>query len=165
MQLHTKILIGLAAGVVVGAVANIADLGWLATTLTYLEPIGTAFIRLITMIVVPLIVASIIIGAASLGDLTKLGRIGGKTLAYYMFTTALAVTLGLVISNVVKPGSGVDPTTRDALSAQFKGEAVAKMEIAQERPAVKDVLLGIIPNNPVRAAAEFDLLPLIFFSI
>jgi Na+/H+-dicarboxylate symporter len=165
MQLHTKILIGLAAGVVVGALANIADLGWLTTTLTYLEPIGTAFIRLITMIVVPLIVASIIIGAASLGDLTKLGRIGGKTLAYYMVTTALAVTLGLVISNVVKPGSGVDPATRDALSSQFKGEAAAKMEMAEGRPAVKDVLLGIIPRNPVRAAAEFDLLPLIFFSI
>ena len=165
MQLHNKILIGLAAGIAAGAVANVAEIGWLTSVIIFLEPIGTAFIRLITMIVIPLIVASIILGAASLGDLTKLGRIGGKTVVYYLFTTAVAVTIGLGISNLIKPGSGVDPATRDSLASQFEHEAEARVKLAQEKPSIKDVLLDIIPRNPVRAAAEFDLLPLIFFSV
>lgn len=165
MQLHNKILIGLAAGVGVGALANLADIDWLRSALAYLAPVGTAFIRLITMIVIPLIVASILLGASSLGDLTKLGRIGGKTVLYYMFTTAMAVTLGLLLSNLVEPGSRIDASTRDQLAAQFSTEASASMKLAEEAPSVKDVLLGIIPRNPVRAAADFDLLPLIFFSV
>ncbi len=165
MPLHTKILIGLVAGVAAGMLANFAGLGWLTAGLVALEPIGTAFIRLITMIVVPLIVASIILGAASLGDLTKLGRIGGKTIVYYMCTTAVAVSIGLLLSDLIRPGSRIDPTTRDSLAAQFSTEASARVKMAQERPDVKDVLLGIIPRNPVQAAADFDLLPLIFFSV
>ena len=101
MALHNKILIGLGLGIAVGALANIAGIGWLAATLVAIEPVGTAFIRLITMIVVPLIVASILTGAASLGDLSRLGRIGGKTIVFYMMTTAVAVTLGLVLSDLV----------------------------------------------------------------
>jgi len=165
MPLHTKILIGLVAGVAAGMLANFAGSGWLTAGLVALEPIGTAFIRLITMIVVPLIVASIILGAASLGDLTKLGRIGGKTIVYYMCTTAVAVSIGLLLSDLIRPGSRIDPTTRDSLAAQFSTEASARVKMAQERPDVKDVLLGIIPRNPVQAAADFDLLPLIFFSV
>ena len=165
MPLHTKILIGLVAGVAAGMAANFAQLDWLTTALVALEPIGAAFIRLITMIVIPLIVASIILGAASLGDLTKLGRIGGKTIVYYMVTTAVAVTIGLLLSDLIRPGSRIDPATRDSLAAQFSSEASARVKMAEERPAVKDVLLDIIPRNPVEAAADFDLLPLIFFSV
>ncbi len=165
MPLHTKILIGLVAGVAAGMLANFAGLDWLTAGLVALEPIGTAFIRLITMIVIPLIVASIILGAASLGDLTKLGRIGGKTIVYYMLTTAIAVTIGLLLSDLIRPGSRIDPATRDSLAAQFSTEASARVKMAEERPAVKDVLLDIIPRNPVEAAADFDLLPLIFFSV
>ncbi len=165
MQLHTKILIGLLAGVIVGAAANFLALDWLASALIFIEPIGTAFIRLLTMIVIPLIVASIIMGASSLGDLTRLGRIGGKTVVYYMLTTALAVTIGLVLSNLIHPGSRIDTATRDSLASQFQTEASASMQLAQQAPSVKDVLLGIIPRNPVQSAANFDLLPLIFFSV
>jgi len=165
MQLHNKILIGLGAGIVVGAVANFAGIEWLRSALLFLEPVGTAFIRLITMIVIPLIVASIIMGASSLGDLTRLGRIGGKTVVYYMCTTAIAVTIGLLISNFVAPGSRIDPSTRDALASQFSTEASASVKLAEQAPSVKDVLLGIIPRNPVAAAANFELLPLIFFAV
>lgn len=165
MKLHNKILIGLVAGAAAGLLANLLGLGWLRDSLQFIEPIGTAFIRLITMVVIPLVVASIILGTASLGDLTRLGRIGGKTVAYYMLTTALAVIIGLILSNVVRPGSRVDPSTRDSLASQFSSEASDKLKLAEDRPAVKDVLLGIIPSNPVASAAEFDLLPLIFFSV
>src|SRR5690554_2663395 len=123
MQLYTKILIGLVLGVVVGLVANVMELETLQAILTGIEPIGTAFIRLITMIVVPLVAASLLIGTASLGDLRKLGRIGGKTVVYYLSTTAVAVTIGILLSSVVLPGSRIDPTTRDSLAAAFAEEA------------------------------------------
>ena len=93
MKLYNKILIGLFAGVACGAIANFGNLGGLKSVLGYLEPVGTAFIRLITMIVIPLVIASLMVGAASLGDLGKLGRIGGKTLFYYTLTTVAAVSL------------------------------------------------------------------------
>ena len=165
MQLYTKILIGLIGGIVVGAGSNLAGLEPVVAVLTALEPLGTAFIRALTMIVIPLVVASLVVGASSLGDIRRLGRIGGKTLTYYLVTTALAVGLGLVLSNLVKPGAGVDPATRDSLSAQFQGQAEGNMQIAAQAPPLKDVLLNIIPRNPVQSAATFDILPLIFFAV
>ena len=132
MQLHNKILIGLGAGVVVGGVANLAGIEWLRASLVFLEPVGTAFIRLITMIVIPLIVASILLGASSLGDLSRLGRIGGKTIVYYLFTTAAAVTIGLLLSNLIEPGSRIDTSTRDQLAAQFSSEASSQVKLASE---------------------------------
>ena len=166
MQLYTKILIGLALGVVVGLVANVMEIGWLQTTLTELEVVGTAWINLIFMIVVPLVVASLMVGTASLGDLSKLGRLGGKTILYYVCTTAVAVTIGLIIANVVQPGAGVDEETRAGLEAQFEGEAGEFAQAAQEEaPTITDQLLSVIPDNPIRAAADLDLLPLIFFTL
>jgi Na+/H+-dicarboxylate symporter len=117
------------------------------------------------MIVIPLVVASLLVGTASLGDLRKLGRIGGKTLVYYLGTTAVAVTIGLVLSNVVRPGSRVSEQTREELSARYGGDAAARIGIAAEAPSTVDALMRVIPRNPVRAAAEMDLLPLIFFTV
>ena len=165
MQLYTKIFIGLVAGVVVGLIANLAGLVWLQNALVALRPVGTAFIKLITMLVVPLVVASLLVGTASLGDIRKLGRIGGKTVAYYMMTTAVAVTIGLILSNIIRPGSRIDPATRDSLAAQFSNEAAGRVALAAESPGVVDVLLGMIPSNPFQAAAQMELLPLIVFTI
>lgn len=165
MQLHTKILIGLVLGVAVGLIANLLALEWLQALLAGLEPVGTGFIRLITMVVIPLVVASLLVGTASLGDLRKLGRIGGKTVGYYMMTTAVAVTLGLVVSNVIRPGSRIDPATRDQLAQGSTEQAEAAMQLAAEKPGVVDVLLGMIPSNPFESAAAGDLLPLIVFTI
>jgi len=165
MQLHTKILIGLALGIVIGLIANVFALEWLQTTLVIIEPVGTAFIRLITMVVVPLVAASLLIGTASLGDLRKLGRIGGRTVAYYMLTTAVAVTIGLLLSNLVEPGARIDPATRDNLAATFAQEAEGRVALAAEKPSLKDTLLGMIPTNPIAAAANMELLPLIVFTV
>lgn len=165
MQLHNKILAGLGAGVAAGLLASLPPLAWLRAAVLFLEPAGAAFIRLITMVVIPLVVASILGGVASLGDLRRLGRIGGKTVLYYLFTTAAAVSLGLALADLVQPGSRIDPATRDSLAAQFSAEASAQARGAERAPSLRDVLLGIIPRNPVQAAADFDLLPLIFFSV
>ena len=165
MQLYTKILIGLVAGAALGIAANLLNLPWLAAALTAIEPIGTVFIRLIMMIVVPLVVASLILGTASLGDIRKLGRIGGKTVLIYLFTTAVAVTIGLAVSNLVQPGSRIDPATRDNLVAAYSGEAEATLTLAEERPSVVQTLINMVPTNALQAAATGDLLPLIIFSI
>ncbi len=169
MRLHNKILIGLVAGAVVGVGANLISsttgaTGW-TESVQKLEPIGTAFIRLITMIVVPLVVASLVGGAASLGDLGTLGRIGGKTIAFYLTTTAVAVTIGLVLSNVIQPGSGLDQVAQQQLLQEFGGDAQSRIELAQEAPGIIQVLLSMIPRNPVGAAANGDMLPLIVFSL
>jgi Na+/H+-dicarboxylate symporter len=165
MQLYTKILIGMALGTVLGLVANLLELAWLRDLFIAIEPIGTAFIRLITMVVVPLVAASLLLGTASLGDLRKLGRIGGKTVTYYLATTAIAVTIGLLVSNLVRPGARIDPETRDSLAAAFQEQAGRAVELAAERPSVVQTLLNMIPTNPIRAAADMDLLPLIVFTI
>ena len=130
MQLYTKIAIALILGVVAGLAANILGLGWLTSALMAIEPAGSAWIRLITMVVVPLVVASLIVGTASLGDVTKLGRIGGKTIAYYLATTAIAVSIGLLLSNLVSPGSHMDPAVLDSLRATYLAEGASRVEIA-----------------------------------
>jgi Na+/H+-dicarboxylate symporter len=165
MQLYTKILIGLVAGALLGLTANLLELDWLRGFLIAIEPIGTAFIRLITMVVVPLVAASLLIGTASLGDLRKLGRMGGKTVAYYLGTTAVAVTIGILISNIVRPGARIDPATRDSLAAAFEEQAGRAVQLAAEKPSIVETLLNMIPTNPIQSAAQMDLLPLIVFTV
>ncbi len=107
MQLHTKIMIALILGVLVGLVANLLSLGWLVDFLGGIRQFGDAWIDLITMVVIPLVVASLIVGTASLGDITKVGRIGGKTIVLYLGTTAVAITIGLVLASVIRPGAAI----------------------------------------------------------
>ncbi len=169
MKLHNKILIGLIAGAVVGVGANFVAARTGSPTAVDLvrriEPVGTAFIRLITMIVVPLVVASLMVGAASLGNLATLGRIGGKTIAYYLSTTAIAVTIGLVLANIIAPGSGISPEARVQLLAEFGGDAAQRIQLAQQAPGLVEVFLNMIPRNPIAAAASGDMLPLIVFTL
>jgi len=165
MKLYTKISIGLVAGAVVGVGVNLLEWEQGAAVVRAFEPLGTAFIRAITMIVIPLVVASLIVGVASLGDLRALGRIGGKTIAYYLSTTAIAVTLGLVLSNIIKPGSGMSEESKAAMLQEYGGEAAGRIALADDAPGVADLLLRLIPGNPVQAAATGDMLPLIVFTI
>jgi len=100
VRLSTKILIGLVLGVVVGFFVPAAFAN------SFIKPIGTLFIRLIKMVIVPLVISSLVVGASSVGNIKKLGRMGGKTVLYYLVTTAIAVTLGLILANVLVPGAG-----------------------------------------------------------
>lgn len=165
MKLYTKISIGLVAGGIVGVGVNVA--GWDAgiNAMRAIEPVGTAFIRAITMIVIPLVVASLIVGVASLGDLRTLGRIGGKTVVYYLCTTAIAVTIGIVLSNIVQPGGRIDQASKDELLAEYGGQAGEQIALAEQAPGVVDMLVNMIPRNPLQAAAEGDMLPLIIFTL
>jgi DAACS family dicarboxylate/amino acid:cation (Na+ or H+) symporter len=167
MQLYTKISLGLVAGAAVGAAVNVLGFAdapaWSDAILPVLNFAGGAFIRAITMIVIPLVVASLLIGVASLGDIRKLGRIGGKTIGYYLLTTAFAITIGLTLATAVKPGSRISPASRDQLAAEYGGEAASRVSVAAERPDIWETFLNMIPRNPVAAAAEGNMLPLIVF--
>lgn len=157
MKLHTKILIGLVLGALLGPL-----MGHFAVAL---EPLGKAFIRLLIMIVIPLVMASLIIGTASLGDLRKLGRIGIKTVGYYLVATALAVSLGLLAGGIVKPGSNLDPDVKQEMLQQYSGTSQEQLQQLQQKPSLEDILFNIIPRNPIASMANMDMLQIIFFSL
>jgi len=135
-----------------------------ALIMSILAPVGQLFLRLIMMIVVPLVFASLLVGVASLGDIRKLGRMGGKTLGYFLFTTTVAITIGLAFANVIKPGSYVKRADREHLMAQYKEDASARSDSAADRSSAVDNLLAIVPDNPVKSLASGDMLQIIFFA-
>lgn len=158
MKLDRRILVGFVAGIAAGALARLPALAWSQPALVDIEPLGTAFIRLITMVVVPLVIASVFVGVASLGNVRALGRVGGKTLAYFLATTVLAALTGLVIAIVTGVGGGLAPSERAALLGTSSGP----VSLATP-PTIVQTLLALIPTNPIAAAAQGggDLLPLI----
>src|SRR5690606_18351684 len=107
--------------------------------------------RLIQMVIVPLVFASLLVGVAGLGDVRKLGRLGGRTLGVYFATTAMAVTIGLGIAHILKPGSFVSERDRSALTAQYEAAAGSKVDAAAEAPSAIDNILAIVPQNPVES--------------
>ncbi len=168
MPLHTKILIGLLAGATAGVAANLfwkgnAALTWLVDTVT--QPVGQIFLRMLFMVVVPLVFTSVSMGVASLGDIRRVGRIGAKTLGFFLTTTTVAVVIGLVIVNLVRPGDGVDPAVQQALMAEYAGEAGQRVAAAEQVSFGVNTFVNIVPRNPVAAAASGDMLGLIFFSL
>lgn len=169
MKLHTKILIGLLIGAVLGVAAN----RLLGPTHPFVEgvnhyvagPVGQIFFRLLYMIVMPLVFASIALGVAGLGDLRKAGRVGLKTITYFLVTTALAATVGLIMSNIVKPGTRIAPETRDALMQTYAGDAAAKVQASQNTNFGVETFVHIVTSNPVKSAVDNDMLGVIFFGL
>ena len=149
ISLPAQMAIGMILGVVAGLAAPSMgfDVAWF-------KPIGQLFINLIRMVVVPLVLATIVAGAASVGDLSKLGRLASKTLIYYFCTTAVAVFIGLVFANIINPGEGLSLST-EGLKAQS----------VQQAPRMMDVFLGIVPINPIDAMSKGNMLQVIFFAI
>ena len=148
LGLPAQMGIGFALGVILGLVFQFG--GW---DISWIKPLGDAFIRLIRMIVVPLVFISLVAGAASMGDLSRLGRISIKIACYYLGTTAIAVGIGLVFANIFHPGMDLNLST----------EALQAKEVSP--PGIVQTFLNIIPLNPVQALAEGNLLQLIFFAI
>ncbi|MCZ6858582.1 MAG: dicarboxylate/amino acid:cation symporter [Gemmatimonadetes bacterium] len=165
MMLSTKIFIGLVGGIAVGGLARILGIGWLVDVLVGLEPLGDGFIRLISMVVVPLVVGSLTVAMASLGDGRRLAGIGGRTLAYFLGTTVIAVGIGVALAWIVQPGVGMDPATREALSAKFQSDVAAVAGPGTAERGWLDALVELVPRNPVAAAAQMDLLPLIVATV
>jgi dicarboxylate/amino acid:cation (Na+ or H+) symporter, DAACS family len=173
LALHTKILIGLAAGAALGIGANLlsaanpganARVMWVAKYVT--DPVGQVFLRMLFMVVVPLVFASLALGVAQLGDLRKLGRIGLKVFAYFMLVTALAVGVGLALVNTVRPGVGFPPDVQARLMETFGQEAAQRgAQAASDQGFGINTFVNIVPRNPIDAAAKTDMLAVIFFAL
>ncbi|MEP6491969.1 MAG: dicarboxylate/amino acid:cation symporter [bacterium] len=165
MKLERKILLGFALGIAAGFVSRVPGVEPVQRLLIGAEPIGTAFIRLITMVVVPLVIASVFVGVASLGNVRTLGRVGGKTLLYFLGTTLAAALIGLVVARTTRVGSGLPDADRELLMNRVANETVGATAVAQAAasPPLSQTLISMIPQNPFASAAQggSDLLPLI----
>ncbi|MDX1681849.1 MAG: dicarboxylate/amino acid:cation symporter, partial [Phycisphaeraceae bacterium] len=167
------ILIGLVAGLIVGEVLFRSYGGAVpASTLEGLKFVGdTFFMRLLKMLLVPLVVSSVVAGVCSIGDPRKLGRVGGLTLLYYLSTMAAAVVLGVVLVTTLAPGTGVPESFRVEQITAFEQSTETTAQRVRDASGVgllgaaKNILHQLIPSNPVKAAAEGQLLPLITFSL
>lgn len=148
-SLSAKILISLFLSLTLGF---IADSTWLPFVNQWVAPLGKIFINLIKMMIVPLIFTSLVAAIANLKDLQKLKRIGFTTIALYLFTTLIAIVIGLSVANIVNPGMGIS----------LSGDVQISEKTA---PTIMDVLVNIIPANPVEAMAKGEILPLIVFSL
>jgi Na+/H+-dicarboxylate symporter len=165
VRLERKILIGFVAGVALGVVSRTPGAEALQSFTVALEPLGTVFIRLITMVVVPLVIGSVFVGVASLGDVRSLGRVGGKTLLYFLATTLAAAIIGLVVARAAHLGAGLSASDRDALVSRVADQFVGLNATAQAAaaPSLVQTLVNMVPQNPFASAAQGggDLLPLI----
>lgn len=169
---HTRILAGLVLGAVAGCVVNAAVVepgpppvvpAWLtALNRNVTEPVGQVFLRLLFVTVVPLVFSSLAVGVAQIGSLGAVGRVGAKTLAYFLLTTALAVVIGLTLVNAVRPGEGLPPETVADLQKQYAGDA-AKRTTAEY--TVMTFVKSVVPTNPVKAAADLEMLGIITFAL
>jgi len=182
MALHTKILLGLAVGAVLGILSNVLAppppatppegfvpstasriVGW---TVTYVaRPLGEIFLRMLFMVVVPLVFTSLALGVAQLGDLKRIGRVGVKAISYFLGVTLLSVTIGLTLVNTVRPGEGFPPDVQAQLMDQFGGDAGQRQARADPRGFGIHTFVDIVPRNPVQAAADTQMLSVIFVAL
>lgn len=162
LAMHWWILIGLVLGVAYGYVAALT--GSTEHVLAYVKPVGTLFLNLLKMIAVPLVLFSLVAGVASLNDSSKLGRIGGKSIALYLGTTAVAITIGLVVVNIFSPGAGLSDGTREKLMSAY-GETANQKAAAASQVSIVDQLVNIVPTNPFGALADGQMLQVVFFAL
>ena len=162
LSLAWQILIGLVLGIAIGALLNhfSAEKAWWISNV--LQPAGDIFIRLIKMIVIPIVISSLVVGIAGVGDAKKLGRIGFKTIIYFEVVTTIAILVGLVLANVFQPGTGIDMSTLGTVD--ISKYAATAAEVTHEHAFI-ETILNLIPSNIFAAMARGEMLPIIFFSV
>ena len=167
LALHWQILIGMALGLIGGWLFSFASWGP-QFVLDWIKPFGTIFIKLLKLIAIPLIVASLIKGIADLQDISKFSTIGSRTIGLYLLTTVIAITIGLSIVNIVKPGAAVSEDTLSQLTTAYGADAGARVEEAfsQKEKGPLRALVDIIPDNLIGAASDNgNMLQVIFFVV
>lgn len=131
------------------------------TIAVHIKPIGTVFIRLLMFIAIPLVLASLIVGASSLGDIKKVGRLGGKTVLWYLVTTMVAITIGLTLVNFIQPGKQLPMDSQEKLMLEFQSDAATQID----PPNLLDVVVNIVATNPMNALASGEMLQIVFFAL
>ena len=169
MPLHTKMLIGFAVGLIGGLFVHWFNGGqapwvqWLTTWIT--QPVGKVFLRLLFMLVIPLLFSALVVGIAEMGDIRSLGRVGWKTLAYTVAVSSIAVVIGITLVNLFKPGVGVDPAVAQQLLSDASENTQKIVASGTLQGSGIDLLLNIVPTNVIRAAADNDILAVMFFAM
>jgi proton glutamate symport protein len=166
LPLHWKILIGMFLGIVMGVVASMA--GAHQMVIDWIKPFGTIFINLLKLIAIPLIIASLVKGISDLKDISKLSRMGGRTVIIYLFTTMLSVSLGLILVNMIRPGTSINDQTRQDLMEGYATEASGKIALAeaQKESGPLQALVDLVPDNIFGAmSSNGNMLQVIFFVI
>lgn len=166
LALHWQILIGMAAGVLFGVLA--AQFNWTQFVTDWIKPFGTIFINLLKLIAVPLIVASLVKGISDLQDISKLSKMGGRTIVIYIMTTTVAIVLGLLLVNIVQPGKWIEPETQAQLMETYGGDANSRIAQAEEQKGKGPLqpLVDIVPDNIFGAMTDNgNMLQVIFFVI
>lgn len=143
---------------------NISAIEKIPTIATVIKPIGNIFIRLLSFLAIPLVIATLIVGAASIEDVKKLGRIGSKTFIFYITTTMLAIAIGLILANIIKPGEQVTASAKERLVSEFQAETTDKITENLDVDIV-DFFVQIVPKNPFKAIAEGEMLQIVFFAV
>ncbi|MFA1715382.1 cation:dicarboxylate symporter family transporter [Peribacillus frigoritolerans] len=156
LSLASQIFIGLILGIIVGAIFYGNE-----SAQSFLQPFGDIFLRMIKMIVVPIIVSSLIVAVAGVGDLKAVGKLGAKSLSYFVVVTMIAIAVGLISANIIQPGAGVNMNNLEQTDISTY---VDTAETKQHESFV-DTLVHIVPSNPVKAMVEGDMLAIIFFSV
>jgi Na+/H+-dicarboxylate symporter len=164
-SLSLAITLGLLAGLGVGTLASTTRAGWLVAFATGIEPVGTIWINLIRMVVIPLVVTALVSGVASLGDPASLGRVGAKTFGFFFGSIIIFSVLGLLLALVVIPLAPVAPEAAAQLRAAASERAADVAAQTQRIQGFRQFVLDLVPTNPVKAAADGSLLPLIVFSV
>ena len=167
LPLHWKILLGMLFGVLFGLLFSQFEWGK-ALVVDWIKPFGTIFINVLKLIAVPLILASLIKGVSDLKDITQLSSMGGRTIGLYLFTTLTAVTIGLSIVNVIKPGNTISDETRTELLSAYASDAAAKQSVAaaQKEAGPLQALVDLVPSNIFAAMQDNgNMLQVIFFAI
>jgi DAACS family dicarboxylate/amino acid:cation (Na+ or H+) symporter len=170
MARHTKILIGLMVGAVAGVLCNKFFIAApaLAVAQKYLsDPLGRIFLNMLIMVVIPLVFSSLALGVAQIGDLKQLGRMGFRAILYFFIVTAIAVTIGLVLVNTIRPGDQLPQETKEKLLATYGQQAAELKGAAEQTEFGIQTLVGIVPRNPFAAVARPnpDMLALIFVAL
>ncbi len=167
MKLHTKIVLGLVLGAVCGIAANnLAPrapwVRWVGDNVA--GPVGQVFLRVLLMTVIPLVFTSIALGVAGIGDIRRVGRVGIRTLLYFLVSTALSAAIGLALVNWFRPGAGLAPEVREQLMTTYRTQAQGLQAAGTTQFGI-DTFVNMVPRNPIQAAAGMDLLGVICFSL
>jgi len=167
LALHWKILIGMLLGIIFGLIMSYIN-GGSQFVADYIKPFGTIFINLLKLIAIPLILASLIKGVSDLKDISKLSLMGGRTIVIYLLTTLTAVTIGLVLVNIIQPGKSISIETRKELVEAYATDTQAKQEVAAKRKEEGPLqpLIELVPSNIFAAASSNkNMLQIIFFAL
>ncbi|RAR48608.1 dicarboxylate/amino acid:cation symporter [Flavobacterium lacus] len=166
LALHWKILIGMILGLIFGYLMKNMELKEIVVD--WVKPFGSIFINLLKMIAVPLIVVSLIVGLSDLKDISKLSKLGGRTVGLYLFTTVSAVSIGLVLANLIRPGDYINDESRKSLLENFAGDAAQKIELAEKAKSSGPLqpLVDVVPDNFFMAMTDnASMLQVILFVI